>query len=50
LKFRSLILPDLFIDQDAPDKMYDIAGLNAKQIVSKIENVFFNKDDIKIIK
>ena len=36
--------------QDAPDKMYDIAGLNAKQIVSKIENVFFNKDDIKIIK
>ena len=50
LKFRSLVLPDLFIDQDAPDKMYDIAGLNAKQIVSKIENVFFNKDDIKIIK
>ena len=50
LKFRSLILPDLFIDQDAPDKMYDIAGLNAKQIVSKIENLFFNKDDIKIIK
>ena len=50
LKFRSLILPDLFIDQDTPDKMYDIAGLNAKQIVSKIENVFFNKDDIKIIK
>ena len=50
LKFRSLILPDYFIDQDAPDKMYDIAGLNAKQIVSKIENVFFNKDDIKIIK
>ena len=50
LKFRSLILPDLFIDQDAPDRMYDIAGLNAKQIVSKIENLFFNKDDIKIIK
>jgi len=50
LKFRSLILPDYFIDQDAPDKMYDIAGLNAKQIVSKIEKVFFNKDDIKIIK
>ena len=50
LKFRSLILPDLFIDQDTPDKMYDIAGLNAKQIVSKIENVFFKKDDIKIIK
>src|SRR6056300_37207 len=50
LKFRSLILPDLFIDQDTPDKMYDIAGLNAKQIVNKIENIFFNKDGIKIIK
>ena len=50
LKFRSMILPDQFIDQDTPDKMYDIAGLNAKQIAAKIENVFFNKDDIKIIK
>ena len=50
LKFRSMILPDKFLDQDTPEKMYDIAGLNAKQIVEKIENVFFNKDGIKIIK
>ena len=46
LKFRSMILPDKFLDQDTPEKMYDIAGLNAKQIVEKIENVFFNKDGI----
>ena len=49
LKFRSMTLPDVFIDQDTPEKMYDIAGLNAKQIVRKIESVF-NKDGFKIIK
>ena len=32
LKFRSMILPDVFIDQDTPEKMYDVAGLNAKHI------------------
>ena len=50
LKFRSMILPDIFIDQDTPEKMYDHAGLNAAHIADKIEKVFFNKDDIKIIK
>jgi 1-deoxy-D-xylulose-5-phosphate synthase len=33
LKVRSLVLPDAFIDQDTPVKMYDLAGLNAAQIV-----------------
>jgi 1-deoxy-D-xylulose-5-phosphate synthase len=32
-KFRPLILPDIFIDHDAPQKQYDIAGLNAPSIV-----------------
>jgi 1-deoxy-D-xylulose-5-phosphate synthase len=50
LKFRSMILPDIFIDQDTPENMYDRAGLNAAQIADKIEKVFFKKDDIKIIK
>jgi 1-deoxy-D-xylulose-5-phosphate synthase len=50
LKFRSMILPDMFIDQDTPEKMYDVAGLNAKQITQKILDVFFSKDSIKIIK
>ena len=50
LKFRSLMLPDIFIDQDTPEKMYDVAGLNAKQITEKILDVFFCKEGIKIIK
>jgi 1-deoxy-D-xylulose-5-phosphate synthase len=33
LKVRSMVLPDIFIDQDKPDKMYDVAGLNAPHIV-----------------
>ena len=39
LKFRSMILPDLFIDQDTPDAMYKKAGLDYNSIVEKIENV-----------
>ena len=27
LKFRSMILPDIFIDQDTPEKMYERAGV-----------------------
>ena len=38
LKFRSMILPDIFIDQDTPEKMYNKAGLNCDSIVDKIEN------------
>ena len=33
LKIRTLRLPDIFIDQDSPEKQYDLAGLNAPQIV-----------------
>ena len=50
LKFRSMTLPDVFIDQDTPDNMYEVAGLNAKQISQKIIDVFFSKDGIKVIK
>ena len=35
LKFRSMNLPDKFIEQDTPNKMYEIAGLNASQISNK---------------
>ena len=37
LKFRSMILPDTFIDQDTPEKMYAIAGLDNLSIVNKVE-------------
>jgi len=50
LKFRSMVLPDVFIDQDIPEKMYDVAGLNAKHISQKVLEVFFSKDGIRVIK
>ncbi len=39
LKFRSMVLPDLFLDQDTPDAMYKKAGLDYDSIVEKIESV-----------
>jgi 1-deoxy-D-xylulose-5-phosphate synthase len=36
LKIRSMILPDIFIDQDSPAAMYAKAGLDAKGIVTKV--------------
>ncbi|KHL24605.1 1-deoxy-D-xylulose-5-phosphate synthase [Croceibacterium mercuriale] len=36
LKIRTMRLPDLFQDHDAPDKQYDLAGLNAPQIVDTV--------------
>ncbi len=36
LKIRSMILPDIFIDQDSPTAMYAKAGLDAKGIVKKV--------------
>ncbi|MBL4616675.1 MAG: 1-deoxy-D-xylulose-5-phosphate synthase [Robiginitomaculum sp.] len=32
LKIRNMTLPDIFIDQDSPYQMYEMAGLNAKHI------------------
>ena len=54
LKFRSMILPDLFIDQDTPEKMYEKAGLDSLSISSKIEetlnsNIILAKNRTKII-
>src|SRR5262249_57994702 len=34
LKVRSMVLPDVFIDQDSPAAMYAKAGLDAKGIVA----------------
>ena len=36
LKFRSLTLPDIFIDQDTPDKMYKAANLDSVSIEEKV--------------
>lgn len=39
LKFRSMVLPDIFIDQASPQAMYDVAGLNAEDIEKKVLDV-----------
>ena len=39
LKFRSMILPDKFLDQDTSEKMYKTAGLDCESIIQKVENV-----------
>ena len=53
LRFRSMILPDIFIDQDTPDKMYEVAGLDNLSIVKKVEetlnsNIILAKNKNKI--
>ena len=50
LKFRSMTLPDEFLDQDTPDKMYVKAGLSYNSIVEKVEqtlnsNIVFAKNN-----
>ena len=36
LKFRSMTLPDIFIDQDTPENMYKIANLDSNAIEEKV--------------
>ena len=54
IKFRSMILPDVFIDQDTPEKMYEKAGLDSLSIANKIEetlnsNIILAKNRTKVI-
>ncbi len=39
LKFRSMVLPDIFIDQASPRAMYDVAAMNAEHIEAKVLDV-----------
>tara|TARA_A100001015_G_scaffold25349_1_gene28512 strand:+ start:3717 stop:5636 length:1920 start_codon:yes stop_codon:yes gene_type:complete len=53
LKFRSMILPDIFIDQDTPDRMYEKANLDYKSIINKVEetlnsNIILAKNKNKV--
>ena len=36
LKYRSMVLPDIFIDQSSPRDMYTVAKLNAEDIEAKV--------------
>jgi 1-deoxy-D-xylulose-5-phosphate synthase len=39
LKYRSMVLPDEFVDHDAPRAMYDTSALNAEHIEAKVLSV-----------
>jgi 1-deoxy-D-xylulose-5-phosphate synthase len=39
LKVRSMVLPDVFIDHDKPEKMYAAAGLDSAAIIEKVFEV-----------
>ncbi|MFD1913551.1 1-deoxy-D-xylulose-5-phosphate synthase [Halodurantibacterium flavum] len=39
LCYRSMVLPDIFIDQASPADMYAVAGMNAPQIEAKVLEV-----------
>ena len=39
LKYRSLFMPDRFVDQASPDRMYEMAGLDADGIVKAVFGV-----------
>ena len=48
IKFRSMIFPDKFIDQDKPELMYKLAGLDSLSIEEKVlsllnSNIFLKK-------
>ena len=48
-----MILPDIFIDQDTPEKMYKVAGLDDLSILNKVEetlnsNIILAKNKNKI--
>ncbi|MFN3145115.1 MAG: 1-deoxy-D-xylulose-5-phosphate synthase [Paracoccaceae bacterium] len=42
LRFRSMVLPDIFIDQASPADMYAVAGMNAEDIAEKVLRVMEN--------
>ena len=39
LKFRSMVLPDIFIDQASPAQMYEVAALDAESIEKRVLDV-----------
>ena len=45
LKVRPMVLPDRFLDQDTPEKMYEAAGLDANGIVSTVLGALGREQD-----
>ena len=46
---RSMVLKDIFVDQDKPDKMYEIAGLNSANIVKTAFSALGKDTDVEIL-
>jgi 1-deoxy-D-xylulose-5-phosphate synthase len=46
LKVRSMVLPDIFIDHDKPERMYAKAGLDAAAITAKVFEVLQQHADV----
>tara|TARA_Y100000816_G_scaffold49472_1_gene31370 strand:+ start:773 stop:2686 length:1914 start_codon:yes stop_codon:yes gene_type:complete len=47
IKFRNIIFPDKFIDQDKPEKMYKSAGMDSENIAEKVLEIINSKIIIK---
>ena len=45
LKVRSMVLPDIYLDHDKPDRLYAQAGLDARAIVAKVLGVLGRSED-----
>ncbi len=45
LKFRSMVLPDIYLDHDKPDRLYAQAGLDARASVAKVLGVLGRSED-----
>ena len=50
LKFRSMILPDKFIDQDKPELMYKLAGLDSQSIEERVIDLLNSNIFLKVQK
>jgi 1-deoxy-D-xylulose-5-phosphate synthase len=48
LKVRPLVLPDLYLDQDKPERMYAKAGLDASGIVAKVFEALGRDGSLKV--
>jgi len=46
LKIRPMVLPDRFIDQDTPEKMYEAAGLDSASIVATALGALGREEDL----
>jgi 1-deoxy-D-xylulose-5-phosphate synthase len=50
LRFRAMVLPDVFLDHDSPNAMYALAGLDAKGIVKKVFEALGKDAKAEVIK